>query len=72
MAFCDESGGEYWGEDKLSGLLEPTEEFTFHVEADMFYDFQVEDELGNIYTLWELAIKDNGIFWEIIPDDIDE
>ena len=72
MAFSDVSGGEYWSADILSSTIEPTDEFTFYVEADKFYDFQVEDEYGNTYTLWEVPVKDNGIFWEITPDDIDE
>ncbi|MCK5786550.1 MAG: hypothetical protein KAH54_08325 [Candidatus Sabulitectum sp.] len=72
-AFEDESGGEYWGDDLLEGdVLESAEEFTFYLRADRFYDFQVEDERGNTYTLWEVAVKDNGIFWEIIQDNIDE
>ena len=72
LAFGDVSGGEYWGDNLLFNTIEPTEDFTFHVEADKFYDFQVEDESGNTYTMWEVAVKDNGIFWEIIPDDMDE
>ena len=72
-AFEDESGGEYWGADLLEGyILEPRQEFTFNLPADKFYDFQVEDEYGNTYTLWEVAVKDNGIFWEVIQDDLDD
>ncbi len=71
-AYEDESGGESWGDDLMEGdVLEPREEFTFYLRADRFYDFHVQDELGNTYTLYEVAIKDNGIFWEVIQDDID-
>jgi hypothetical protein len=72
-AFSDESGGEYWGSDLLEGVvLSPGDEFTFNLEADRFYDFQVEDEQGTTYTLWEVSVKDNGIFWEVTRDDMDE
>jgi len=71
-AFADESGGEYWGNDLLEGVvLSPGDEFTFNLEADKFYDFQVEDEYGTTYTLWEVSVKDNGIFWEVTRDDMD-
>ncbi len=50
----------------------PGDEFTFNLEADNFYDFQVEDEYGTTYTLWEVSVKDNGIFWEVTRDDMDE
>ncbi len=53
-------------------MLEPREEFTFYLPADKFYDFQVEDEYGNTYSLWEVSVKDNGIFWEVIQDNIDD
>lgn len=72
-AFTDESGGEYWGNDLLEGVvLSPGDEFTFNLESDKFYDFQVEDEYGTTYTLWEVSVKDNGIFWEVTRDDMDE
>lgn len=71
-AYKDESGGEYWGADLLDGdVLEPRDDFTFYLSPDKFYDFQVEDDFGNTYTLWEVAVKDNGIFWEVIQDDMD-
>jgi len=72
QAFGDESGGEYWGEDLLEGdILAPQDEFTFYIPPERFYDFQVEDEYGNTYTLWEVSVKDNGIFWEVTQDDMD-
>jgi hypothetical protein len=72
-AYEDESGGKSWGPDLLEGdVLEIREEFIFYLPADRFYDFHAEDEYGNTYTLWEVPVKDNGIFWEVIRDDMDE
>jgi len=72
-AFEAETNGEFWGDDLLEGdALSPGDVFTFYLQADRFYDFQVEDEYGNTYTLWEVSVKDNGIFWEVTRDDMDE
>ncbi len=63
---------EPWGEDRLgSDLLEPGEEFTFFVPAGDTYDFKVEDEDGDTYTLWGIDVDEDGFYWEINIDDLD-
>lgn len=70
-AYGDPSNGA-WGEDRLgTELLEPGEEFTFFVPAGDTYDFKVEDEDGDTYTLWGIDVDEDGFYWEITMSDID-
>lgn len=55
-----------WGEDRLgSELLSAGEEFTFYVPADDTYDFKVEDEDGDSYTLRGIDVDADGFYWEV-------
>lgn len=61
-----------WGEDRLGAeLLEPAEEFTFFVPAGYTYDFKVEDEDGDTYTLWGIYVDEDGFYWEVELSDMD-
>jgi hypothetical protein len=69
--YGDPSDGP-WGEDRLgSELLEPGEEFTFYVPAGDTYDFKVEDEDGDSYTLWGIDVAEDGFYWEVELSDMD-
>ena len=69
--YGDPSDGA-WGEDRLgSELLAAGEEFTFYVPAGVSYDFKVEDEDGDTYTLWGIDIDENGFYWEVELSDMD-
>lgn len=70
-AYGDPSDGP-WGEDRLgTELLEPGEEITFYVPAGDTYDFKVEDEDGDTYTLWGIDVAEDGFYWEITLEDMD-
>jgi len=69
--YGDPSDGA-WGDDRLgSSVLEPGEEFTFYVAAGDTYDFKVEDEDGDTYTLWGIDVAENGYYWEVTLNDMD-
>ena len=70
-AYGDPSDGP-WGEDRLgTELLEPGEEFTFYLPAGDTYDFKVEDEDGDTYTLWGIDVAEDGFYWEVELADMD-
>ncbi|MCD4706712.1 MAG: hypothetical protein K8S62_03140 [Candidatus Sabulitectum sp.] len=69
--YGDPSDGP-WGEDRLgSEILSADEEFTFFVPAGDTYDFKVEDEDGDTYTLWDIDIDEHGFYWEVELSDMD-
>ena len=69
--YGDPSDGA-WGEDRLgSELLSAGEEFTFYVPAGNTYDFKVEDEDGDTYTLWGIDVDADGFYWEVELSDMD-
>ncbi len=69
--YGDPSDGP-WGEDRLgTELLEPGEEFTFNVPAGNTYDFKVEDNEGDTYTLWGIDVHEDGFYWDVELSDID-
>jgi len=70
-AYGDPSDGP-WGEDRLgSDLLSAGDEFTFYVPAGDTYDFKVEDEDGDTYTLWGIDVDEDGFYWEVELSDMD-
>lgn len=69
--YGDPSDGP-WGEDRLGAdLLSAGEEFTFYVPAGDTYDFKVEDEDGDIYTIWGIDVDEDGFYWEVELSDMD-
>jgi hypothetical protein len=61
-----------WGDDRLgSDVLEPGEEFTFYVPAGDTYDFKVEDEDGDVYSIWGIEVDESGFNWEVTLSDLD-
>ena len=66
------SDSDSWGEDRLgSDLLSPGEAFTFYIPADDYYNFKVEDEDGDVYTLSEVWVDEDGFYWSVDLDDMD-
>lgn len=69
-AYVDPSGSP-WGEDRLeSEVLSSENSIIVWVDPGM-YDIRVEDEDGDIYTLWNIEVDSNGYTWEVILDDMD-
>ncbi|MCK5035790.1 MAG: hypothetical protein KAS73_07860 [Candidatus Sabulitectum sp.] len=69
--YGDPSDGP-WGEDRLgTDLLSPGDELTFYVPAGDTYDFKVEDEDGDIYTIWGVDVDEDGFYWEVELSDMD-
>jgi|GEM_PF-336703 len=60
-----------WGDDRLgSDILLPGDEITVWVNPGT-YDIQVEDEDGDTYTKWEVAVGADGYEWEVTLADLD-
>jgi len=70
--YANSSDSDSWGEDRLgSDLLSPGEELTFYVDANDYYDFKVEDEDGDTYTLRDVWIDEDGVYWNVSLDNMD-
>jgi len=60
-----------WGEDRLGAyLLEPGDLFTVWVDPGT-YDLRVEDEDGDTYTLWDVEVDEDGVYWYVTLADMD-
>ncbi|MBN1435385.1 hypothetical protein JW921_11545, partial [Candidatus Fermentibacterales bacterium] len=61
-----------WGDDRLgSSLLNPGEELTVWVPANDYYDIRCIDEDDDSYTLWEVWIDEDGVYWSVDLGDLD-
>ena len=70
-AYADPSDSP-WGDDRLgSDLLAPGEAITFYVPANDYYDLKVVDEDDDTYTLWEVWVDEDGIYWSVDLSDMD-
>jgi len=71
FVYVDPSSSDTWGDDRLgSDILLPGDEITVWVNPGT-YDMQVEDEDGDTYTKWEVAVGANGYEWEVTLADLD-
>jgi uncharacterized cupredoxin-like copper-binding protein len=68
--WVDASDGP-WTENRLTGTIEPGEEFTVELTEAGTYDIQVIDEDGDTYTMWLVDVDENGYEWEVTLDDLD-
>lgn len=61
-----------WGEDRLgSDLLYAGDEITFYVPANEYYDIRCIDEDDDYYTLWEVWVDNDGVYWSVDLSDMD-
>lgn len=60
-----------WGADRLGAdLIEPGGVFTVWVDPGI-YDLRVEDEDGDTYTLWDVEVDEDGVYWDVTLADMD-
>ncbi len=70
--YCSASNSDSWGEDWLgSSILGSGSEMGIWLDEDV-YDIQLVDSEGNTYTLWQVEINEEGVFWEVTEMDKDE
>lgn len=71
--FVSSSTEDEWGTNALPNwkVLLPGEKHEVTVIADT-YDIQVQDSRSDIYTIWEIEIKDTDFTWNVTEDYIDE
>ena len=61
-----------WGEDRLgSELLYPGEELTVWVRPNDYYDLRCIDEDDDSYTLWQVWVDEDGVYWDVDLGDLD-
>ncbi|MCK5785651.1 MAG: hypothetical protein KAH54_03725 [Candidatus Sabulitectum sp.] len=71
-AYCSPSSDSEWGEDRLgTELLEQGESVSFEVMSGDYYDFMVEDEDGDVYTLLDEWVDEDGFLWVVDLSDMD-
>ncbi len=70
--YCSPSNSDSWGEDWLaSSILGSGSEIGIWLEEDV-YDIQLVDSEGNTYTLWQVELNEEGVFWPVTEMDRDE
>ncbi|MCK5035787.1 MAG: hypothetical protein KAS73_07845 [Candidatus Sabulitectum sp.] len=70
--YCSPSNSDSWGEDWLgSSVLSTGEAMTIWLEEGV-YDIQLMDSDQNTYTLWQVELDDQGVFWQVTELDRDE
>ena len=70
--YCSASNSDSWGEDWLgSSVLGTGEAMTIWLEEGV-YDIQLMDSDQNTYTLWQVELDDQGVFWQVTELDRDE
>jgi len=70
--YCSASNSDSWGEDWLgSSILGTSAAMTIWLEEGI-YDIQLVDSEENTYTLWQVELNDQGIFWQVTEQDRDE
>lgn len=70
--YCSPSSSDSWGSDWLgSEVLSPGRSFTFYVPSNDYYDIMCEDEDGDTYTLYEVWIDPDGVYWDVDLGDMD-
>ena len=70
--YCSASNSDSWGEDWLgSSILGSGSEMGIWLDEDV-YDIQLVDSDGNTYTLWQVELNEEGVFWQVTEMDRDE
>ncbi|MCK5842972.1 MAG: hypothetical protein KAH31_12430, partial [Candidatus Sabulitectum sp.] len=70
--YCSPSNSDSWGEDWLgSSILGTSKAMTIWLEEGV-YDIQLMDSDQNTYTLWQVELDDQGVFWQVTELDRDE
>jgi hypothetical protein len=70
--YCSPSNSDSWGEDWLeSSILGPEAEMGIWLESGT-YDIRLVDSSDNTYTLREVELDEQGVFWSVTSLDKDE
>jgi hypothetical protein len=70
--YCSPSNSDSWGEDWLqASILGSGAEMGIWLESGV-YDIRVVDSDDNVYTLWQIELDENGVFWPVTALDRDE
>lgn len=67
---CSPSDSSEWGDNWITSPIPPSETVTIHV-APGTYDIRVEDNDGDTYTRWGVAVTEGGFTWNPTLQDID-
>ena len=70
--YCSPSDSDSWGEDWLqASILGSGSEMGIWLESGV-YDIRIVDSDDNMYTLWEIELDEDGVFWPVTALDRDE
>lgn len=70
--YCSSSDSDSWGDDWLgSSILGSGAEMGIWLDQDV-YDIRLIDSEENTYTLWQVELNDQGVFWPVTELDRDE
>jgi len=70
--YCSPGNSDSWGEDWLqASVLGTGAEMGIWLNSGV-YDIRVVDADENVYTLWQVELDENGVFWPVTALDRDE
>ncbi|MCD6589431.1 MAG: hypothetical protein J7K88_12855 [Candidatus Fermentibacteraceae bacterium] len=70
--YCSPGNSDSWGEDWLqASILGSGSEMGIWLESGV-YDIRVVDSDDNVYTLWQIELDEDGVFWPVTALDRDE
>ncbi|MCD4706715.1 MAG: hypothetical protein K8S62_03155 [Candidatus Sabulitectum sp.] len=70
--YCSSSNNDSWGDDWLgSSVLGSEAEMGIWLDEGI-YDIRLLDSNDNTYTLWQVELGNQGVFWSVTNQDRDE